>query len=152
MNHYTLGTLASISTSIFYDPRLSPADPFAASLSFLRTPKAASVTTPVRSPTLQRGIKRPFPGHDIETEIATHVHHLSPNPSLSLPPVEPSRQLSSSPNLQESSKARKESEDKGNKEDLGSSMQSASSCKTCVQCIRIAHASSHGHLLLVLGQ
>lgn len=31
------------------------------------------------------------------TEIASHVHHLSPNPSLALPPVEPSRQLSSSP-------------------------------------------------------
>jgi hypothetical protein len=30
-------------------------------------------------------------------ELASHVHHLSPNPHLALPPVESSRQLSSSP-------------------------------------------------------
>ena len=35
---------------------------------------------------------------NVEAEIASHVHHLSPNASLPLPPVEPSRQLSSSPN------------------------------------------------------
>ncbi|KAH6720004.1 hypothetical protein BKA61DRAFT_227096 [Leptodontidium sp. MPI-SDFR-AT-0119] len=34
---------------------------------------------------------------DFAAELATHVHHLSPNPSLSLPPVDPSNQLPSSP-------------------------------------------------------
>lgn len=34
---------------------------------------------------------------EIDAELASHVHHLSPNPHLTLPPVEPSRQLSSSP-------------------------------------------------------
>lgn len=34
---------------------------------------------------------------DIEAELSSHVHHLSPNPYLTLPPVETSRQLASSP-------------------------------------------------------
>jgi hypothetical protein len=34
---------------------------------------------------------------NIDAELASHIHHLSPNPHLTLPPVEPSRQLSSSP-------------------------------------------------------
>jgi hypothetical protein len=34
---------------------------------------------------------------DIAAELATHVHHFSPNPSLPLPPVDPSNQLPSSP-------------------------------------------------------
>jgi hypothetical protein len=33
----------------------------------------------------------------IAAEIASHVHHLSPNPNLQLPPVDPSNQLPSSP-------------------------------------------------------
>jgi hypothetical protein len=36
---------------------------------------------------------------DIAAELATHVHHLSPNPSLPLPPVDPSSQLPSSPGI-----------------------------------------------------
>lgn len=36
-------------------------------------------------------------GSDIAAEIASHVHHFSPNPSLSLPPVDPSNLLPSSP-------------------------------------------------------
>lgn len=34
---------------------------------------------------------------DITAELASHVHHFSPNPSLPLPPVDPSNQLPSSP-------------------------------------------------------
>jgi hypothetical protein len=34
---------------------------------------------------------------DITTELASHVHHFSPNPGLPLPPVDPSNQLPSSP-------------------------------------------------------
>jgi hypothetical protein len=34
---------------------------------------------------------------DLEAELATHVHHLSPNPNLPLPPVSSSVQLPSSP-------------------------------------------------------
>ena len=34
---------------------------------------------------------------DINAEIATHVHHLSPNPNVPLAPVDPSNQLPSSP-------------------------------------------------------
>ncbi|KAK0113155.1 hypothetical protein ONS95_014854 [Cadophora gregata] len=34
---------------------------------------------------------------DFAAELATHVHHLSPNPNLSLPPVGPPNQLPSSP-------------------------------------------------------
>lgn len=118
--------------STFYDPRFSPADPYVASLEFLKTPKTAAATTPTKSPTLTRGIKRPFPGHDIETEIATHVHHLSPNSNLPLPPVEPSRQLSSSPNSLQNRRSTQEktAQEAGSKEDLGSSMRSASSMQT----------------------
>lgn len=61
----------------------------------LKTPTRSSFGTSIRSPTKA---SRPPTGKDIEAEIASHVHHLSPNPSLPLPPVEPSRQLSSSPN------------------------------------------------------
>jgi hypothetical protein len=34
---------------------------------------------------------------DIAAELASHVHHFSPNPGLPLPPVDPSNQLPSSP-------------------------------------------------------
>ncbi|KAH8663511.1 hypothetical protein BGZ60DRAFT_529778 [Tricladium varicosporioides] len=48
-----------------------------------------------RPPTSQ---KRPLSSAgDLAAEIASHVHHLSPNPGLSLPPVDPSSQLPSSP-------------------------------------------------------
>jgi len=42
--------------------------------------------------------KRRTYSQDLEAKLATHIHHLSPNPGLGLPHVEPSRQLSSSPN------------------------------------------------------
>lgn len=122
--------------SSFYDPRFSPADTVPTSPWFLKTPKQ---DTPVQSPVFSRGIKRPFPGHDIETEISSHVHHLSPNPRLPLPPVEPSRQLSSSPNPSASSTNHTENlASTGNttpqetvfEKELGSSMRSASSIQT----------------------
>jgi hypothetical protein len=56
-----------------------------------------TTTTPVR-PTQPFESTRPSPSLNIDQQLASHVHHLSPNPSLPLPPVEPSRQLSSSPN------------------------------------------------------
>lgn len=40
---------------------------------------------------------RPSNAGQIASEPASHVHHLSPNPSFPLPPVEPSSQLPSSP-------------------------------------------------------
>ena len=56
-------------------------------------------TTPIiKRPSSASSHRRPLSGRDLESEIASHVHHPSPNPSLPLPPVEPSRQLSSSPN------------------------------------------------------
>ena len=39
-------------------------------------------------------------GEEISTELASHVHHLAPNPSAQLPPVDPTSRLSSSPNTQ----------------------------------------------------
>ena len=58
----------------------------------LRTPNLSSFSAPTKDP------KKSSAAKNVEAEIASHVHHLSPNPSLPLPPVEPSRQLSSSPN------------------------------------------------------
>ena len=84
----------------FYGPQ-SPWSPAfdSATSPDLKTPTQLSFTTPTKSPTKPSEHKRPSTGHDLETEIASHVHHLSPNLSLPLPPVEPSRQLSSSPGL-----------------------------------------------------
>jgi hypothetical protein len=54
------------------------------------------------SPALRRASassihKQPLSSSEsLERELASHVHHLSQNPSLHLPPVEPSRRLSSS--------------------------------------------------------
>lgn len=84
----------------FYGPH-SPWSPAfdSATSPDLKTPTQLSFTTPTKSPTKPSEHQRPSTGQDLETEIASHVHHLSPNPSLPLPPVEPSRQLSSSPGL-----------------------------------------------------
>ncbi|KAK8082460.1 hypothetical protein PG996_001241 [Apiospora saccharicola] len=53
-----------------------------------------SVTTPCHQ---VAGHKRPFSAENLAVEIASHVNHFSPNPSLSLPPVDPARRLQSSP-------------------------------------------------------
>lgn len=71
----------------------SPVFPSATNAEF-KTPTRLSFTTPTQTP-----IDRHSTGLDLETEIASHVHHLSPNPNLPLPPVEQAKQLSSSPNL-----------------------------------------------------
>ena len=86
--------------SSFYDPRVTwdTADPYAVSPQFFRTPKKSTLRTPPQRPSTASSQKRPLSGQELEAEISSHVHHLSPNPSLALPPVEPSRQLSSSPN------------------------------------------------------
>ncbi|KAI0834797.1 hypothetical protein F5Y06DRAFT_148358 [Hypoxylon sp. FL0890] len=52
-----------------------------------------SISTPFRS----SNHKRPLSTDSLAAEIATHVTHFSPNPNLPLPPVDPSRRLSSSP-------------------------------------------------------
>ncbi|CAF9928741.1 MAG: hypothetical protein HETSPECPRED_006915 [Heterodermia speciosa] len=125
--------------SCFYDPRFSPADTDAASPDFLKTPKQVASLVALQSPIVSRGLKRPFPGHDIETEILSHVHHLSPNPRLPLPPVEPSRQLSSSPNPSATSTNHTDNlvstgtttpQEPMIEKELGSSMRSASSMQT----------------------
>ncbi|KAL8767634.1 MAG: hypothetical protein Q9209_005893 [Squamulea sp. 1 TL-2023] len=92
--------------SSFYDPRVTwnTADPWAESPDFLKTPKFPSFSTPLKSPTRSSGTKRPLSGQNIEEQIASHVHHLSPNPEQALPPVETSRRLSSSPNPLSTSK------------------------------------------------
>ncbi|CAD6575034.1 MAG: hypothetical protein ASARMPREDX12_007070 [Alectoria sarmentosa] len=92
----------------FYGPQSpwSPAFHSAASPD-LKTPTQLSFTAPTKSPTKILEFKRPSTGQDLETEIASHVHHLSPNPSLPLPPVEPSRQLTSSPNPSSTSEAKR---------------------------------------------
>lgn len=54
-----------------------------------------SLCTPFQQATC--GHKRQLSAGSIATEIASHVHHLSPNPNLPLPPVDPSRRLPSSP-------------------------------------------------------
>ncbi|KAL8670167.1 MAG: hypothetical protein Q9168_005281 [Polycauliona sp. 1 TL-2023] len=86
--------------SSFYDPRVTwnTADPWAESPDFLKTPKFPSFSTPLKSPTVSAGTKRPLSGQNLEEQIASHVHHLSPNPEQPLPPVDTSRRLSSSPN------------------------------------------------------
>lgn len=53
-----------------------------------------SVTTPYQQ---VAGHKRPLSAENLAVEIASHVNHFSPNPSLSLPPVDPARRLQSSP-------------------------------------------------------
>lgn len=55
-------------------------------------------TTPRPPPTLSLN-RRPSNSGNIAAELATHVHHFSPNPSLPLPPVDPSNLLPSSPGL-----------------------------------------------------
>ncbi|MCJ1465921.1 hypothetical protein MMC07_004540 [Pseudocyphellaria aurata] len=98
--------------SSFYDPRVTwnTADPCATSPDFLKTPNYLAFATPKGSPVVgESNRKRRFSGQNIEDEIASHVHHLSPNPGLKLPPVEPSRQLSSSPNPSLSSSSTKQS-------------------------------------------
>ncbi|KAI4280159.1 MAG: hypothetical protein L6R35_005965 [Caloplaca aegaea] len=92
--------------SSFYDPRVTwnTADPWAESPDFLKTPKYLTFSTPLKSPNKSAGTKRPLPGQNIEEEIASHVHHLSPHPERRLQPVEPSRRLSSSPNPSSTSK------------------------------------------------
>ena len=92
----------------FYGPQ-SPWSPafHSATSPDLKTPTQFSFTTPTKSPTKTSEFKRPSAGQDLETEIAAHVHHLSPHPSLPLPPVEPSRQLSSSPNPSSTSETKR---------------------------------------------
>ena len=72
----------------------TPDFPSATSPDF-KTPTRLSFTTPTQTPTQS---SRHSTGQDLEAEIASHVHHLSPNPNIPLPPIEPGRQLPSSPN------------------------------------------------------
>ncbi|KAI9701146.1 MAG: hypothetical protein M1836_001815 [Candelina mexicana] len=63
-----------------------------------RTPQYLVVSTPSQRPTSSSSqVKTRSGSGAIDAELASHVHHLSPNPSLSLPPVDSSRQLTSSP-------------------------------------------------------
>ena len=73
------------------------AEPWATTPDLLKTPKCLTYKTPTKSPTLSQKRSQQLSSQDLEAQIASHVHHLSPNPSLPLPPVEPARQLSSSP-------------------------------------------------------
>jgi hypothetical protein len=52
------------------------------------TPRLQNIATHQRPISIAEGIV---------AELASHVHHLSPNPNLQLPPVDPSNQLPSSP-------------------------------------------------------
>lgn len=81
----------------------TPTFPSAASLDY-KTPTRPSFEPSTKSPSKS---SKPSTGQDLEAEIASHVHHLSPNPSLPLPPVEPRRQLSSSPNPSETAERKR---------------------------------------------
>ncbi|MCJ1271213.1 hypothetical protein MMC22_011113 [Lobaria immixta] len=130
--------------SSFYDPRVTwnTADPCATSPDFLKTPKYLAFATPKGSPSCSESSrKRKFSEQNLEDEIASHVHHLSPNSSLKLPPVEASRQLSSSPNPSLSSSSTKRSGNRtlkpastplklGLDEDIEPIMRSAGSMQT----------------------
>ncbi|KAL8752563.1 MAG: hypothetical protein Q9199_005665 [Rusavskia elegans] len=126
--------------SSFYDPRVTwnTADPWAESPDFLKTPKFPSFSTPLKSPTKSSGTKRPLSAQNLEEQIASHVHHLSPNPEQTLPPVDTSRRLSSSPNPSSTSKrpCNRTSETQltplktGLDEEATSSMRSAGSMQT----------------------
>ncbi|KAL8639998.1 MAG: hypothetical protein Q9228_003038 [Teloschistes exilis] len=87
-------------SSFLNDPQVTwnSTDLWAESPDFLKTPQNFNFSTPLKSPANFSGLKRPLCGQDIEAQIASHVHHLSPNPDKALPPVEPSRRLTSSPN------------------------------------------------------
>ena len=61
-------------------------------LAQLRTYVAAAGSA-AQAPT---GSRRPS-AQSVNVQLAAHVHHLSPDPHLSLPPVDPSKQLASSP-------------------------------------------------------
>ena len=50
--------------------------------------------------------RQPSNSEHTASELASHLHHLSPNPAFPLPPVEPSDQLTSSPDLYSSVRAR----------------------------------------------
>lgn len=86
--------------SSFFDPRVTwnTADPYGSSPTALQTPQQPTFKTPNNHPSASSSHKRPLYNQDLDIELASHVHHLSPTPGLELPPVEPSRQLSSSPN------------------------------------------------------
>ncbi len=77
--------------SSFHDPRVTwdTANPCPSSPQAFTTPKSE-----VDGDTTE--YKTDLTGN-INAELASHIHHLSPTPYLTLPPVEPSRQLSSSP-------------------------------------------------------
>ncbi len=84
--------------SIFDPPGLwSPATPHTSTPQH-GTSQYLAASTPSQRPRSSSSQGKTHSGSGtIDAEIASHVHHLSPNPSLSLPPVEPSRQLTSSP-------------------------------------------------------
>lgn len=130
--------------SSFYDPRVTwnTADPCATSPDFLKTPRYLAFATPKGSPSSgDSSRKRRFSGQNIDDEIASHVHHASPNSSLQFPLVEPSRQLSSAPNPSQSSSSTKRSNHRPSKpastplklhrdEELEPTMRSAGSMQT----------------------
>lgn len=114
----------------------TPTFPLATSPDF-KTPTRLSFAIPTKSPTRS---SRPPTGQDLETEIASHVHLLSSNPGLPLPPVEPRRQLSSSPNLSDTTKRKRPrleptsfsavSHNNDSNQDASTSMNSAGSMQT----------------------
>ncbi|KAF7507005.1 hypothetical protein GJ744_011029 [Endocarpon pusillum] len=89
---YELASPSSLTfESSFHDPRVTwdTANPCSSSPQAFTTPKSEvdGDTTDHKSDLTT----------NIDAELASHIHHLSPTPYLTLPPVEPSRQLSSSP-------------------------------------------------------
>lgn len=94
--------------SIFYNSRSPWSSAFASALSpSFKTPNQVIFTPPTYDPSIQTDLQRPATGQDGEAEIASYVHHQSPNPSLPLLPVEPSRQLTSSPKASSATEAKR---------------------------------------------
>ena len=134
-------TSASFAQSSFQTPRAessfydfwSTPDPNVRTPNLLKTPRNFTLITPTKCPPISSAQKRPLSGQNLETEIASHVHHLSPNPNLALPPVEPSRQLSSSPNPSSTSSAKRRCPTASDRDldlDTDLAMRSASSMQT----------------------
>ncbi|KAH8815793.1 hypothetical protein F5884DRAFT_194437 [Xylogone sp. PMI_703] len=53
----------------------------------------------IATPRPSTSSSQPHHFSEIDNELSTHVHHLSPNPSLPLPPVDPANRLGSFPDL-----------------------------------------------------
>ena len=81
--------------SSFFDPRVTwnTADSWSGSPEVFTTPRLLKTSQDQSVASTRR-----LSAQELDAELGSHVNYPSPNPNLPLPPVEASRQLSSSPN------------------------------------------------------